>query len=162
YAKGVADPLAMTNLSKADREMLAAKVEFASANIVRRQDATDGTIKLLLAWAGATDTAPVSNAETVMIPDDPRRTACVSSQVGCPVGCKFCASGIDGVKGNLSAGQIVEQVWQMNHLLRPEEERISNVVFMGMGEPLANYANVIAAVRILHDPECFNIGARRI
>src|SRR6185312_16999506 len=91
-----------------------------------------------------------------------RRTACISSQVGCPVGCKFCASGVGGVKGNLSAGQIVEQVFHLNRLLQPSRERITNVVFMGMGEPLANYANVMQAVRILHDPECFNIGARRI
>ena len=103
-----------------------------------------------------------ASAETVMIPDADRRTACVSSQVGCPVGCKFCASGINGVNGNLTAAEIVEQIYQLNILLRPSDERISNVVFMGMGEPLANYANVMQAVRVLHDPKCFNIGARRI
>src|SRR5436190_11317263 len=97
-----------------------------------------------------------------MIPDGKRRTACVSSQVGCPVGCKFCASGIGGVKGNLTAGQIIEQIFRLNVILQPKNERITNVVFMGMGEPLSNYANVISAVRILHDPTCFNIGARRI
>ena len=99
-----------------------------------------------------------------MIPDGDRRTACVSSQVGCPVGCRFCASGVNGVKGNLSAAQIVEQVYELNRVLEGEKkgERISNVVFMGMGEPLANYANVMTAVRILHDPKCFNIGARKI
>ncbi len=101
-------------------------------------------------------------AETVMIPDADRRTACVSSQVGCPVGCRFCASGMGGVKGNLTAAQIVEQVFQLNLLLKPSAKRVTNVVFMGMGEPLANYANVMRAVRILHDPQCFNIGARRI
>jgi 23S rRNA (adenine2503-C2)-methyltransferase len=102
-------------------------------------------------------------AETVMIPDGPRRTACVSSQVGCPVGCKFCASGLDGVKGNLSAGQIVEQVFALNRegQGRPGE-MINHIVFMGMGEPLANYANVMRAIRIIHDPGCFNIGARKI
>jgi 23S rRNA (adenine2503-C2)-methyltransferase len=103
-----------------------------------------------------------ANAETVMIPDDKRRTACVSSQVGCPVGCKFCASGIGGVKGNLSAAQIVEQIYALNLMLQPTQDRITNVVFMGMGEPLANYANVTKAVRILHDPQCFNLSARRI
>ena len=111
-----------------------------------------------------------------MIPDDDRRTACVSSQVGCPVGCRFCASGINGVKGNLTAAQIVEQVYRLGELLRETEPppppvpgrpparppRVTNVVFMGMGEPLANYNNVMQAVRVLHDPECFNIGARRI
>ena len=103
-----------------------------------------------------------------MIPDGDRRTACVSSQVGCPVGCKFCASGVGGLKGNLSAGQIVEQVFQLNAMLagpnRPldPDRRITNIVMMGMGEPLANYNNVLKAIRILHEPEGFNIGARKI
>src|SRR5205085_12616152 len=78
------------------------------------------------------------------------------------VQCRFCASGINGVKGNLTAGQIVEQIFALNKWLASAQERISNVVFMGMGEPLANYANVMRAVRILHDPKCFNIGARKI
>jgi 23S rRNA (adenine2503-C2)-methyltransferase len=103
-----------------------------------------------------------ASAETVMIPDGDRRTACVSSQVGCPVGCKFCASGLNGVKGNLAPGQIVEQIYRLNELLNPAGQRITNVVFMGMGEPLANYPNVLRAIRILHDPGCLNIGARRI
>jgi 23S rRNA (adenine2503-C2)-methyltransferase len=124
-----------------------------------------------------------------MIPDGNRRTACVSSQVGCPVGCRFCASGINGVKGNLSAGQIVEQVYRLNQILaggtngegndsRPAGRestiasgdgtlslrlpRISNIVFMGMGEPLSNYANVMRAIRILNHPDCLGLGARRI
>jgi 23S rRNA (adenine2503-C2)-methyltransferase len=94
-----------------------------------------------------------------MIPaEDPsggRRTACISSQVGCPVGCRFCASGLGGLDGNLSTGRIVEQVWRLSRLLAEEggqgDEigRITNVVFMGMGEPLANIANVIRAVRII-------------
>ena len=156
YGKLITDPQAMTNLSPADRRLLAEKAEFCTANVAVRQASSDGTRKLLLAWpTGAT-------AETVMIPDGDRRTACVSSQVGCPVGCKFCASGINGVAGNLAAHQIVEQVYQLNLLLRPSNERISNIVFMGMGEPLANYANVMQAVRVLHDPRCLNIGARRI
>ena len=101
-------------------------------------------------------------AESVIIPDGNRRTACISSQVGCPVGCKFCASGLGGVKQSLTADQIVQQIFVANTLLAPAKERITNVVFMGMGEPLANYANVMQAVRILHDPLCFNIGARKI
>lgn len=156
YGRLVADPAAMSNLSKANRDELAAKVQFCAATIQRRQDSNDGTRKLLLGWSDG------ASAETVMIPDADRRTACVSSQVGCPVGCKFCASGINGVKGNLTAGQIVEQVFSLNSILKPENVRITNLVFMGMGEPLANYANVITAIHILHDPECFNLGARRI
>jgi 23S rRNA (adenine2503-C2)-methyltransferase len=156
YGKGVADPDRMTNLSQRDRDLLSERVRFASADVTASQRSTDGTQKLLLTWPdGAT-------AETVMIPDADRRTACVSSQVGCPVGCKFCASGINGVKGNLTAAQIVEQIYQLNVILSPHKERVTNIVFMGMGEPLANYANVMQAIRVLHDPKCFNIGARRI
>ncbi len=98
--------------------------------------------------------------ECVMIPTESRRTACVSSQVGCPVGCTFCASGIGGLEGNLERGQIVEQVWKLGRL--PEVGRISHVVFMGMGEPLANLANVIAAIRTLNAPWGLGISARRI
>jgi 23S rRNA (adenine2503-C2)-methyltransferase len=174
YRRLIVDPQQMTNLSKLDRGKLADAFTFAAAEIVRQQKSTDGTLKLLLQWPNG------SNAETVMIPDGPRRTACVSSQVGCPVQCRFCASGVGGVKGNLSAGQIVEQVFALNHEgsgfrvqssakpnLNPEPRTlnpsfITNIVFMGMGEPLANYANVMKAIRILHDPKCFNIGARKI
>jgi 23S rRNA (adenine2503-C2)-methyltransferase len=158
YGRGITEPEAMTNLAKLDRKTLAASFSFRNATVAVHQTSNDGTHKLLLNWPNG------ANAETVMIPDGDRRTACVSSQVGCPVGCRFCASGVNGVKGNLSAAQIVEQVYELNRVLEGEKkgERISNVVFMGMGEPLANYANVMTAVRILHDPKCFNIGARKI
>jgi 23S rRNA (adenine2503-C2)-methyltransferase len=157
YRKGVTEPQQMLNLAKSDRVLLGEKVQFASAHVIARQDSNDQTQKLLLGWSDA------ANAETVMIPDADRRTACVSSQVGCPVGCKFCASGVNGVKGNLSPAQIVEQVFALNQTLRtPKDTAITNVVFMGMGEPLANYSNVLKAIRILHHPQCFNLGARRI
>src|SRR3954468_11558014 len=162
YGKLVADPLQMTNLSMRDRQTLGERLVFATAEVTARQQSSDGTQKLLLTWPGE------GNAETVMIPDADRRTACVSSQVGCPVGCTFCASGMNGVKGNLTAAQIVEQVFQLNRVIAesapasPRPERITNVVFMGMGEPMANYANVMQAVRVLHDPKCFTLGPRRI
>ncbi|HWB54886.1 MAG TPA: 23S rRNA (adenine(2503)-C(2))-methyltransferase RlmN [Tepidisphaeraceae bacterium] len=158
YRKCVADPERMSNFPKGERARLAEVFDFGSAVIVRRQESSDGTLKLLLRWS----TGAV--AETVMIPDGTRRTACVSSQVGCPVGCKFCASGLEGVKGNLSAGQIVEQVFALNREGQAggAGEWINHIVFMGMGEPLANYANVMQAIRILHDRECFDIGARKI
>ena len=178
YSKLVSDPAGMTNLGKADREAIHQRLEIAPAGIAAHQESNDGTQKLLLQWEDG------GNAETVMIPDGDRRTACVSSQVGCPVQCTFCASGIAGVKGNLSAGQIVEQVYRLNQILKVKDEggrmkdegkpnsafslhpssfdRITNVVFMGMGEPLANYANVMQAVRVMHDPKCLNLGARRI
>jgi 23S rRNA (adenine2503-C2)-methyltransferase len=156
YQKAVVDPQFMSNLSKLDRQALSERFSFVTSLVASHQKSEDGTQKLLLTWPDG------SNAETVMIPDGPRRTACVSSQVGCPAGCKFCASGINGVKGNLSADQIVEQIVRMNEILHAAEERINHVVFMGMGEPLANYANVMQAIRVLHDPGCLNIGARKI
>lgn len=156
FQKLVVDPRQMSNLSKLERQRLNDCVTFIESEIAVHQTSSDGTQKLLLAWPGG------ANAETVMIPDGPRRTACVSSQVGCPVGCKFCASGLGGVKGNLSAAQIVEQIVRLNLLLKAEGQTVNHVVFMGMGEPLANYANVLSAVRILHDPRCFNISARKI
>jgi len=156
FEKLVIDPAGMSNLSRLDRDRIAAGFSIADGQILREQHSTDGTIKLLIGWADG------AVAETVMIPDNVRRTACISSQVGCPVGCRFCASGIGGVKGNLTAARIVEQVLHINRVMKPNGERINHVVFMGMGEPLANYANVIRAIRILNHPECFNIGARKI
>jgi 23S rRNA (adenine2503-C2)-methyltransferase len=164
YLKVVDQPADMSNLSRADRKLLAQRMDIAPSKIVSHQSSSDGTQKLLLAWppSAGSGQANGAQAETVMIPDGDRRTACVSSQVGCPVGCKFCASGVNGVKGNLTAGQIIEQIYRLNQILAPQQERITNVVFMGMGEPLANYANVMSAIRIMHDPACLNIGARRI
>jgi 23S rRNA (adenine2503-C2)-methyltransferase len=156
YAKLMANPAEMSNLSKPDRRQLEGGIDFALGQVLRQQDSADGTRKVLIGWPDQ------AMAEAVIIPDGPRRTACISSQVGCPVGCRFCASGMDGVKQNLSADRIVQQVFLLNRALAAAQERITNIVFMGMGEPLANYANVIKAVRILHDPECFNIGARKI
>jgi 23S rRNA (adenine2503-C2)-methyltransferase len=156
YSKLAADPARMTNLSVVDQQKLAATIDFGLGTILRRQISEDGTQKLLIGWNdGAT-------AESVIIPDGPRRTACISSQVGCPVGCKFCASGLNGVKQSLSAGRIVQQIFLLNQTLASSNERITNIVFMGMGEPLANYNNVLKAIRILHDPQCFNIGGRKI
>jgi 23S rRNA (adenine2503-C2)-methyltransferase len=174
YGKSVLSIEAMSNLSKLDRDKLNALINFTTGKISAHQISEDGTHKLLLEWANG------SQAETVMIPDEDRRTACVSSQVGCPVGCKFCASGMEGVKGNLTAAQIVEQVVQLNELMseearrqggtearnevagRASPHRINHIVFMGMGEPLANYANVMQAIRVLHDPKGLNISARKI
>jgi 23S rRNA (adenine2503-C2)-methyltransferase len=198
YDKGVADPAAMTNLSRADRDRLAREMTFLSGEVIRDQAATDGTRKLLIQWhpgdhqpggetpvstawtgdavAGAQDAAvrlplagptldPSRQTECVMIPADDRRTACISSQIGCPVGCRFCASGLGGLNGNLSAGRIVEQVWLLRDLLRRHERpdaRITHVVFMGMGEPLSNFQNVLQAIRTLNASWGMSISARRI
>jgi len=188
YVKGIADPELMTNLSNADRAMLSREMTFLSGPTVAHQLATDGTQKLLIEWPDNIDTKtvdaqeatvnkntrlpiidqemPYSNTarqtECVMIPavDTDRRTACVSSQIGCPVGCTFCATGIGGLDGNLSSGRIVEQVWRLTHL--KGVQRISNVVFMGMGEPLANIAAVIEATKILAAPWGMGVSARKI
>ncbi len=179
YERAVIDPAAMTDLSKADRARLAERMVFTRGRPVRHQRATDGTQKLLIEWA------PGRQTECVMIPAESRgsgrsrRTACISSQVGCPVGCRFCASGLGGLDANLTAGQIVEQVWWLNHLLAggltsdepgaaPPVRRdqphaaVSHIVFMGMGEPLANFAAVVPAIRQLNAADAFGISGRRI
>lgn len=93
---------------------------------------------------------------------DGRRTVCVSSQVGCSIGCKFCATGQQGFKRNLSADEIVEQVLYFARLLKKTKEKVTNVVFMGMGEPFLNYESVLEAIKILNDKNSFNLGARHI
>lgn len=92
---------------------------------------------------------------------DSRSTVCVSSQVGCPLGCAFCATGKMGFKRNLTSSEIVEQVLFFSRYLG-EGKKVTNIVFMGMGEPFLNYDNVFEAIRILNNPDCFNIGARKI
>ncbi|MCH2144262.1 MAG: 23S rRNA (adenine(2503)-C(2))-methyltransferase RlmN [Phycisphaerales bacterium] len=169
YQRGVIDLDQMTNLSNRDREHLSECLSFQHGTELAHQAATDGTRKLLLGWRdesrpGALDILQDEKAgletECVMIPTEKRRTACISSQVGCPVGCRFCASGLGGLDGNLTAGRIVEQAWRLGRL--DGVGRITNVVFMGMGEPLANYANVTRAIRTIHADWGLGIGARRI
>ncbi|MCZ6836797.1 MAG: 23S rRNA (adenine(2503)-C(2))-methyltransferase RlmN, partial [Planctomycetota bacterium] len=139
---------------------------FVQGKVIRQQKASDETQKLLIDWAadeqgnGLPVIGSGRETETVMIPSEQRRTACVSSQIGCPVGCTFCASGLGGLDGNLSTAQIVEQIHHLR--LLPGVERITNVVFMGMGEPLANIGSVIEAIRILNAPWGFGISARKI
>jgi len=100
--------------------------------------------------------------ESVLICSGERRTVCVSSQVGCPAKCAFCASGKQGFFRNLSAGEIVEQIVQINVWLKNRGERVSHVVYMGMGEPLKNYSAVIASIRLICAPELLNISQRRV
>ena len=101
-------------------------------------------------------------AESVLMRHDNRNTVCVSSQIGCPMACSFCATGKMGFKRNLGAGEIIEQVVLFARALKREGQRVTNVVFMGMGEPFLNYDNVIAAVKIMNDQKGLNIGARHI
>ena len=168
YRHGITDLESMTNLSAATRDRLQDLLVFNRGTVVTRQDASDGTRKVLIDWDAPESTLPLLDdpaardrrTETVMIPTERRRTACVSSQVGCPVGCRFCASGLGGLDRNLTAGHIVEQVHHLQQL--HGADRITNIVFMGMGEPLANAAAVFDAIRTLNADWGYGIGARRI
>lgn len=145
----------MANVPRKLREKLAVDAPIYESQLVTKQASEDGTVKLLVAWAdGATN-------ECVLIPEAERRTACLSTQVGCPVGCVFCASGQSGFQRQLSAGQIVEQAMRVRQVLGPHE-RLTNAVIMGTGEPLANYEATVAAVRTLNADWGLRIGARRI
>jgi len=151
YKKQVESVSEMTNIRKDVREKIDECIYLRDSNVVTTKNASDGTKKTLLSW-GKED----KQTECVLIPSKSRSTACVSSQVGCPVGCTFCASGQEGLDGNLTTGQIVEQ------LIRLDANQITNVVFMGMGEPLANYDAVTRAIRIMNAPWGLGIGARKI
>jgi 23S rRNA (adenine2503-C2)-methyltransferase len=160
YAKQVGSFAEMTNLPAAFREKLAQQFELNAVHALKTRNATDTTEKFLFQLHDH------SLIETVLIPATPglttqsdRHTVCVSTQVGCAYGCKFCASGLEGVKRNLTAAEIVDQVLQVQKLSR---ERVSNIVVMGMGEPLANYDNLLRALRILNAPWALGIGARKI
>ena len=126
-----------------------------TTRILRRQVAADGTEKLLLQLSGG------GRIECVLLRDGPRRSICVSSQVGCAMGCAFCASGLDGLERNLTAGEIIEQMLRLQALL-PAEERLSHVVMMGMGEPLANLERVLAALDAVSAKTGLGISPRRI
>jgi 23S rRNA (adenine2503-C2)-methyltransferase len=149
YGKSVTDPAVMTNVPR----RLTETFDILTSGVIGRADSTDGTIKLL------TELADGERVECVLIPSGKRATACLSTQAGCAMGCVFCASGMDGWRRNLSADEILEQVL---HLQQAGDCRATNVVFMGTGEPLANYDAVLSAVRALIDPERFGISARHI
>lgn len=156
YEDGATSFDEMTNLSKRLRETLPSKLDLYRSKVLRRGISADGTVKLLLQWPdGAT-------SESVMIPTDRQKTACLSSQVGCPVGCRFCASGMRGFARNLTSGEILEQVVRVSTEATHAGGRLSNVVFMGIGEPLANYDAVLAAIRTINAPWGLDIGARKI
>jgi 23S rRNA (adenine2503-C2)-methyltransferase len=146
---------AMTDLSLELRAELPKNFRLTRTEVAERHPAPDGTTKLLVRL----DDGDV--IETVLIPEGARRTVCISTQVGCPVKCVFCASGLNGLKRNLTAGEIVEQVMHVKRELA-EGERISNVVVMGIGEPLLNVKNLVKALRILKAPWGQGIGWNRV
>lgn len=146
---------AMTDLPKALRQDLAGAFRIWSTTVASHRQDPDGTEKLLLQLADG------ERIECVLLRDGDRRTVCISSQVGCAMGCVFCASGLDGVVRNLTAGEIIEQLVRLAGLL-PPEERISHIVVMGMGEPLANLAGLLPALAVAEADDGFGISQRRI
>ncbi len=145
----------MSDLPKSLRTELDGSFEFWSTRVIRRQTSQDGTEKLLLQLAGG------GSIECVLIRDGARRTICLSSQVGCAMGCVFCASGLEGVERSLETHEIVEQMARLARLL-PAGERLSHIVMMGMGEPLANLNHVLEALDIASSPDGLGISPRRI
>ena len=146
YRKGVVDLDAMTDLPRDFRARLAETAEATLPEVERATSSQDGSRKLVFRLA---DGARVS---TVLMPDDGRITLCLSTQVGCGYACAFCLTGTMGLERNLTAAEIVGQLMAANALLATEgPERVTHIVFMGMGEPLANYANLIAALKVITD-----------
>ena len=148
----------MTNLSPKTREDFAAKSRIGSLTLAEVQVSSDGTRKLRLV------TRDGQSIESVLIPVEHKVTQCISSQVGCAVDCQFCATAKLGLKRNLDAGEIVDQVYIGRRVLAEAdpEARISNLVYMGMGEPLHNYDNVVRSIRILTDDKGAKLAQRRI
>jgi 23S rRNA (adenine2503-C2)-methyltransferase len=145
----------MTDLPKSLREALAADFRLWTTRVVQHKHSDDGTEKLLVELADG------QQIECVLLRDAARRTICISTQVGCAMGCVFCASGLAGVERNLTAGEIVEQMLLLDRLL-PADERLSHVVVMGMGEPLANIDRLLPALAEATSPTGLGISARRI
>jgi len=158
YGRGVLDPVAMTDLSGKLRETLQRQADFKLPAIDTVQESADGTTKWRLAVGAG------QLIETVFIPEEGRGTLCVSSQVGCALDCSFCATGRQGFNRNLTAAEIVGQVVLANRELGPMagRSRITNVVFMGMGEPLANFRALVQACSVLIDDLGFQLSRRRV
>ncbi len=160
HQKGASDFSQMTDLAKSLREKLPSSACITGLRVVSRQNSFDGTIKWLFD-VGAGDVI-----ETVFIPESDRGTLCISSQAGCAVGCRFCSTGHQGFSRNLTTAEIVAQLWFAEHTLRKELETdqrvISNVVMMGMGEPLQNYSQLLPALRVMLDDHGYGLSRRRV
>ena len=162
HQRGASNFDQMTDLAKALRDKLQGLAVISPLALLSEQVATDGTIKWLF------DVGAGDAVETVFIPEFDRGTLCVSSQAGCAVGCRFCSTGHQGFSRNLTSAEITAQLWQAEHLLRrrqntPEGSRvITNVVMMGMGEPLQNYAALVPALRVMLDDHAYGLSRRRV
>jgi 23S rRNA (adenine2503-C2)-methyltransferase len=151
----VEDPAQMTDLSLDLRAWLAKTWEVRALEVERVERSADGSAKAVLR------TCDALFIESVLIPEKDRTTLCVSTQVGCPMACSFCATGSMGFSRNLTTAEIVDQVCRMRELL-PEGQALTNIVFMGMGEPLLNFEAVVEALRLLVDPKAFAMAPSRV
>lgn len=156
YHRGVRDPQAMTDLAQKVRDDLTATTSFELPEIVSRHASKDGTLKWVVRVAGG------SCVEMVMIPERGRNTLCVSSQVGCALDCSFCSTGKQGFSGNLTTADIVGQLVIANADMAQRGEAVTNVVFMGMGEPLLNFDAVLPAAYLMMDDLAFGLSKRRV
>ncbi|QDL37810.1 23S rRNA (adenine(2503)-C(2))-methyltransferase RlmN [Rhodoferax sediminis] len=160
HQKGACDFDQMTDLAKSLREKLKVAAHIQGLQVISQHESSDGTIKWLF------DVGAGNAVEAVFIPEEDRGTLCVSSQAGCAVGCRFCSTGHQGFSRNLTSGEITAQLWFAEHFLRKhlarDERVISNVVMMGMGEPLQNYAALIPALRTMLDDHGYGLSRRRV
>lgn len=165
HQAGVADFAQMTDLAKSLREKLQQHAVVAAPSVNFAHTSTDGTRKWLF------DVGVTNGIETVFIPEDERGTLCISSQVGCALECTFCSTGRQGFNRNLSVAEIVGQLWYAHHNLRgadnrtlgsPSDRPVTNVVMMGMGEPLANFENVVTALGVMLDDHAYGLSRRRV
>lgn len=162
HQKGASDFDEMTDLAKSLRAKLKTAAELRGLKVLSEQASSDGTVKWLFDVGGG------NAVESVFIPEDDRGTLCVSSQAGCAVGCRFCSTGHQGFSRNLTTGEILAQLWFAEHHLRerlrlaPGERAITNVVMMGMGEPLQNYAALVPALRVMLDDHGYGLSRRRV
>ncbi len=160
HHKGVADFAQMSDLAQSLRTKLQASAEIVPLPVLSRHDSADGTIKWMF------DVGQGNAIETVFIPETDRGTLCISSQAGCAVGCTFCSTGAQGFSRNLSTAEILAQLWFAEHFLRKHlnqtERVISNVVMMGMGEPLQNYSALVPALKAMLDDHAYGLSRRRV
>lgn len=156
--RGVCSVSGMSNVAKPLREALEAHFDCSPPRVQWSGDAASGTEKAFVQLSDAAG----DGVEAVLIMEGERTTACLSSQAGCPVACVFCASGVLGLRRNLTRGEIVDQFLAVRERAQSHGRRVSNIVVMGMGEPMLNYSAVIEALDIIHDPKGGGIGARHI
>jgi 23S rRNA (adenine2503-C2)-methyltransferase len=160
HQRGASDFSQMSDLAKSLRAKLESAARIEGLSLLSQHESADGTVKWLF------DVGAGNAVEAVFIPEDDRGTLCVSSQAGCAVGCRFCSTGHQGFARNLTTGEIVAQLWFAEHFLRQHlatsERVISNVVMMGMGEPLQNYSALIPALRTMLDDHGYGLSRRRV